>query len=210
MLRNWNLQRTNNVLLTLIILVNLYVVAAPFVPAVIFWYKAHHTNTQATLNHLLTPSTAKSTTTSKSPAAPVQNSLVVPAMLLNTPILEGPVWKEYTTLNQGVWRWPDGSTPDKGGNTILIGHRFTYTDPRGIFYELNKVVVGDQIGVFWSGKEYLYTTANVSTVSPSNTTILNQTTQPELTLYTCTPTWNPRYRLVVVANLTSIRSMPSS
>jgi LPXTG-site transpeptidase (sortase) family protein len=208
MFRAWTLHRTNNVLLTLIILVNLYVVLAPFTPALIFWYKTHQTSTRGTLNHIIAHPQQQATTSS--PAALNQNSLVVPAMLLSTPILEGPVWKEYTTLNEGVWRWPNGSTPDKGGNTILIGHRFTYTDPRGIFYELNKVAVGDQMGIFWSGKEYLYAATTVSTVSPTQTDILQQTTQPELTLYTCTPTWNPRYRLVVVADLVSIRSIPKS
>jgi LPXTG-site transpeptidase (sortase) family protein len=204
MFRNWNLRRTNNVLLSLIILVNLYVVVAPFTPAVIFWYKQHHTKTQANLNNLLHP---KQTNNSAPQAAPpTQNSLVVPSMLLNTPILEGTIRNEYKTLDQGVWRWPEGSTPDKGGNTILIGHRFTYTNPRGVFYELNKISVGDEIGVFWGGKEYLYKTLSVSVVPPSQTSILNQTTQSELTLYTCTPTWNPENRLIVVASLDSIRS----
>jgi len=99
-------------------------------------------------------------------------------MMLNASILEGTLRNEYKTLDQGIWRWPLGSTPDQGGNTILIGHRFTYTTPRGIFYELNQVAIGDEIGVFWNGKEYLYKVSSITVVPPSQTSILNQTTQP--------------------------------
>lgn len=209
MLRYWNLRRTNNFLLAAIVVVNLYVILAPFAPSVIFWWEKDHTNRSTQLTQLLQQKKTTSPTTTNQ-ATPTQNSLVIPSMLLNTPILESAVRNEYSTLDQGVWRWPLGSTPDQGGNTILIGHRFTYTNPRGIFYELNKVNVGDQIGVFWSGKEYLYTVSSTSVVPPNQTSILAQTTQPELTLYTCTPTWNPINRLVVVATLTSVRSVTTT
>lgn len=209
MLRSWNLRRTNNVLLAAIILVNLYVILAPFVPATIFWWQKEHTSRGAQLSQLLEQKKS-GTSNTPAPAVPAQNTLVVPSMLLSTPILEGTIANEYKTLDQGVWRWPSGSTPDKGGNTILIGHRFTYTNPRGIFYELNKVQVGDEIGIFWAGKEYIYKTSSVATVQPSQTNILNQSSQPELTLYTCTPTWNPKDRLIVVAQLESVRSFKTS
>lgn len=205
MLRSWNLRRTNNLLLSAIIVINLYVVVAPFYPAIVFWWQREHSNRPQQLSELVQPKSG-----TKAPAAPSVNSVVVPSMLLNTPILTGTIANEYKTLDKGVWIWPKGSTPDKGGNTILIGHRFTYTNPRGIFYELNQVKVGDPIAVFWNGTEYLYTVSTVSVVSPSDVAILNPTQQAEVTLYTCTPTWNPINRLVVVANLTSTRGAVKS
>jgi LPXTG-site transpeptidase (sortase) family protein len=206
MFSSWNLRRINNLLLAAIILVNLYIILAPFTPSIVFWWQKHHTARATQLTELLQSKPSSSSKATNKAAVPVQNSVVIPSMLLNTPILEGTIRNEYKTLDQGVWRWPDGSTPDKGGNTILVGHRFTYTNPRGIFYELNKVAIGDQIGVFWSGKEYLYTVVSTSVISPSQTDILNQTTQSEITLYTCTPTWDPISRLVIVANLNSTGS----
>jgi sortase A len=127
------------------------------------------------------------------------DQVIIPHIFLDQPIHEG--HETYVELAQGVWRWPFGSTPAAGGNTILIGHRFTYTNPRGVFYELNDVRVGDRIGVIWQNKTYNYAVTSVSQVLPQNTTILSQTTQPELTLYTCTPLYVPKYRLVIVARL---------
>lgn len=194
------LSLVNNVLLAGIVLINAYIILAPFVPPLVFWWEKNYTSKQSQLSqevHLHT----RSSSTAHSIIMPAGNTLIVPSMVLQTPILEGTIANEYNILDQGVWRWPLGSTPDKGGNTILIGHRFTYTNPRGTFYELNQVVVGDYIAVVWKGIEFVYRTNAVETVSPIDTSILNQTKQPELTLYTCTPTWNPTHRLVVTALL---------
>ena len=124
-------------------------------------------------------------------------------MLLDQPILDGPMRSRYAILNTGIWRWPLASTPDKGGNTVLIGHRFTYTNPRGVFYFLNKIAIGNEIGMFWGNHKYLYKVVTINVVSPTDTNIENNTPSPELTLFTCTPLWLPKDRLVVVANLES-------
>jgi sortase A len=120
-------------------------------------------------------------------------------MLLDQPILEGR--DTYAILNKGIWRWPASSTPDKGGNTVLLGHRFTYTNPRGVFYFLNKVKVGDEVGVVWQNTTYRYKVSGVKVVPPTDTSILNATEKPTLTLYTCTPLWWPKDRLVITAQL---------
>src|SRR5882757_489318 len=104
----------NTWLLIAIILINAYVILAPFAPAAIFNFEKHATSRSIQLN-------VKVHTQSTS-AIPSDNRVVIPSMLLDQPILEGSVGNEYATLNNGIWRWPTGSTPDKGGNTILIGH----------------------------------------------------------------------------------------
>jgi LPXTG-site transpeptidase (sortase) family protein len=190
------LHRLNNVLLGLIILINLYIIVAPFSPAIIFWYQQKHdVRRKQELSHIMQPAT-----TTKIGSTTIQaNQVIIPSILLDQNIYEGS--QTYVELAKGVWRWPDGSTPDKGGNTILIGHRFTYTDPRGVFYELNEVKLGEQIGVIWNGVIYDYNVTNIAQDAPTETSILNQTTQPELTLYTCTPLFSPKYRLVIIAQL---------
>jgi sortase A len=122
-------------------------------------------------------------------------------MLLDQQILEGPISQTYNILDKGVWRWPKGSTPDKGGNTVLIGHRFTYTNPRGVFYFLNKVNLGDTLGIFWNNHLYTYKVSSVDVVPPTDTTIEDPTTQAQVTIFTCTPLFLPKDRLVVVAQL---------
>ena len=126
-------------------------------------------------------------------------------MLLNQPILEGSVKDTYSILNHGIWRWPAGSTPDKGSNTILIGHRFTYTQPKGVLYYLNKVKMGDEIGLWWNNKQYVYKVTNISEVPPTQTSIEDPTPDARLTIFTCTPLWLPKDRLVVVAELENNR-----
>ncbi|MET0779428.1 MAG: class D sortase [Candidatus Saccharimonadales bacterium] len=190
------LSRVNTLLLITIIGVNAYVMALPVMPAVVFWYKAHHSNTAAQLSQQLHPLNTKTKTAAPAPAG--EDRIVIPAMQLEQPIYEG---KDARTLNKGLWLRPATSTPDKGGNTVIAGHRFTYTNPRGTLYFLDKVHPGDEIGVFWHGKKYLYRVAATTIVPPSATQVESATNTSQLTLYTCTPLWNPKDRLVVTAIL---------
>lgn len=190
------LHRINNLLLALIIAVNLYIVLVPFAPGLIFWYQRNDTSRRQQLSQKIK---VNSSDPAPSPAAPQPNQLVIPSILLDQKINEGN--QTYVELAKGVWRWPKGSTPDQGGNTVFVGHRFTYTDPRGVFYELNEIKQGDSIGVIWNNKTYNYTVATINQVNPDDTAILQQTSESELTLYTCTPLFAPKYRLVIVADL---------
>jgi sortase A len=183
------LSRINSLLLVAIILVNLYLVLAPLAPMATFWIVNHSGAKTKQLHSKLTAATVPANS---------GNQLIVPSMGFDQPIFDGP---DIRTLNKGVWRRPNTSTPDKGGNTVIVGHRFTYTNPRGAFYYLNKISVGDEIGIFWQGKKYIYKVSSVSQVSPTQLSVEANTPNPELTLYTCTPLWLPKDRLVIVAQL---------
>jgi LPXTG-site transpeptidase (sortase) family protein len=192
------LSKLNNVLLALIILVNGYVIAGPLLPGLSFRWDAHSGKRQQLETKVRS---GKANPHPASTAAARPDSVIVPSMLLDQPIHEGKVRDQYQTLNKGIWRWPNGSTPDKGGNTVLIGHRFTYTNPRGVFYFLNKIKPGDEISVVWSNRDYTYRVVSINQVPPTDTAIEKQSSTPELTLFTCTPLWLPKDRLVVVADL---------
>lgn len=193
------LAKINNLLFVLIILINGYVMLAPTLPAVLFRWDNRGGTKEKQLNVLVHAPVKVGTPTT--PALTQPNHVIIPSMLLNQPIYDGPTKNTYSILDKGIWRWPLGSTPDKGGNTILIGHRFTYTNPRGVFYYLNKLAVGDEIGLWWNNTKYVYKVATINEVPPTDIAIEDATTNPELTLFTCTPLWNPHDRLVVVANL---------
>jgi sortase A len=120
-------------------------------------------------------------------------------MLLETPLVEGPKRDSFALLNKGAWRLPFASSPDKAGNTVIAGHRFSYTGPRGIFYFLNKLEPGDDIGLWYQGKLYRYRVESSRTHAATDTYVQEPTEDTRLTLYTCTPLWNPVNRLVVVA-----------
>lgn len=180
--------KINNLLLALIIIVCGYVIVAPLMPTVTYSWQNHRAKQRQLTQAIHHP-----------PASNQPNHIIIPSMLLNQPVLEGTVAQQYRVLNQGIWRWPRGGAPDKGGNTVLIGHRFTYTNPRGVFYFLNKVKRGDEIGVWWDNKEYRYKVSAIQQVPPNDTAIEDPTTEPRLTLFTCTPLWLPKNRLVVIA-----------
>lgn len=184
------LSRINTLLVVMIVLVNLFVLAAPLWPAFLFARQKDSPKAQNIAKQVQTPAPA---------GIPVDaQTLLVPAMVLDAPIHEG---KTMQTLDKGLWRLPHTSTPDKGGNTVIVAHRFTYANPRGTFYHLDKVRVGDMISVLWHGKKYNYRVAETKRVPATEVSVEAPTDTPTLTLYTCTPLWNPKDRLVVRATL---------
>jgi LPXTG-site transpeptidase (sortase) family protein len=197
-------RRANNLLLIAIVVINAYVIAAPLWPQVNYWWQSHHTQRRQQLTQRLSSSQSvvKDTTAQNQP-----NSLIIPAMLLEQPTLEAPESKWFSVLKQGIWRWPDSSTPDRGGNTVFLAHRFSYTGPHGAFYYLNKLKIGDQIGVLWNGKTYTYTVISSTEVPPTDTAVEDNTPDARITLFTCTPLWHPVNRLVVVAKLNTGMSL---
>jgi sortase A len=184
-------KRANNILIILIILVNGYVITTPFFPRLLFMVHSHQGQAVKLKEAVHKPPAASA------PAQP--NHVIIPSMLLDQPVNEGT--DAYAELDKGVWRWPGGSTPDKGGNTVLLGHRFTYTTPKGVFYFLDKATVGSEIGLVWDNKLYTYKVASTAVVPPTDVSILAPSVEPTLTLYTCTPLWNPKSRLVITATL---------
>jgi LPXTG-site transpeptidase (sortase) family protein len=182
----------NTGLLLVIIGINLYIIALPLFP--IAWFYIQSKSPDAKLN---LQSIIDSKPQNSHPAS-TANRLVIPAMLLDEPFFQG---NDARTLNQGLWLRPQGITPDKNGNTIIAGHRFTYTNPRGNFYSLDKLKAGDDIALFWQGKKYIYTVSQIKQVPATATEIEQPSDHPQLTLYTCTPLWNPKDRLVIVAKL---------
>jgi LPXTG-site transpeptidase (sortase) family protein len=183
--------RVNNLLLAAIIVVNLYIIATPFVPGVIFWLESGHSPKVQQLQQAIR---------SGSQPDAQQNRLIVPHMLLDQPINEG---SDIHAANNGPWRLPFGSTPDRGGNTVIVGHRFTYTNPRGVFYHLDQLHPGDEIGIYWRAKKYLYKVTKTAVVPPTTVSVEAPTANAQLTLYTCTPLWWPKDRLVITATLES-------
>jgi LPXTG-site transpeptidase (sortase) family protein len=189
-------RQANNVLFVLVVIINAYIIVAPTWPQVTYWWQSHHTDRRAQLSQAI-----HHTGSTSSPQQNQPNGLTIPAMMLKAPTLEGPKQDWFDLLKAGIWRWPDSSTPDKGGNTVFLAHRFSYTGPHGAFYYLNKLQKGDEIGVQWNGKTYTYRVVSSTEVPPTDTNIEDNTPDARITLFTCTPLWHPVNRLVVVAAL---------
>lgn len=144
----------------------------------------------------LQAATVKPTVTNK---VTTTNRLVVPKMKVDGAILEG---KTTKTLNQGLWHIPGTSTPDKGGNMVVAAHRWMLLPQSGkSFYDIEKVKEGDEISLTWNGKDYKYKVGSTEYVKPTDVHILQNTSNTQLTLFSCAPLFSTKYRYVVHAEL---------
>lgn len=133
---------------------------------------------------------------------PKENRLIIPSIGVDMLILEGA--NEKVLDRGGIWRIPTSSNPSQGSNTVLSGHRWQYLPPSSrTLYLLDKVQVGEPIIVYWNGQEYDYRVARREVVDPTRTDIQNATTNPQLTIFTCTPLFSTKQRLVLYGDLIS-------
>jgi len=148
--------------------------------------------------------------------------IVLPKLGVNVPVkesdlarqyLEDQKWKELEAeiqnqLKGGVVHYPLTSYPGDPGNVFVTGHSSYYSWDNGryknVFSLLDKLVIGDEIILFYEGEEYRYTIHDAVVVEPTKTEVLSQDyTQFELTLMTCWPVGTAKDRLIIKAHLTS-------
>lgn len=202
----------NRVLICLVVAFGLYLALAPVMPEISFrithdsrfawvsrllWWK------KPAVHGLVTPRTSMAAPADVSTVVipiPESNMLSIPEIGVYAPIVEG---NSSEALERGVWHRPKTGTPDIGGNTVLVGHRFLYTSGAHTLYHLDKVKVGDELQVFWLGQRYAYIVDAILVASPTAVEIEQPTSQPTLTIYTCTPLFTVDKRLVVRAHLAS-------
>ncbi len=121
----------------------------------------------------------------------------MPNIGINMPIFQS---ENDKVLWKGGWLF--GSTPDKGGNSVIFGHRFRYLPPNSnTFYNLDKVNIGDKFTVNWAGKKYIYTVREIKTVEPNDLSVIEPSVKSIVTLVTCTPLFTSNKRLVVIGEL---------
>jgi len=126
--------------------------------------------------------------------------LIIPKIGVNAPIIESD--NEEYGLARGVWRVPDSSTPARGGNTVITGHRFKYFPPNNLtFYLLDKLSANDEFFLYWHGQTYAYRILETKIVPASDRSILKPSAQPIVTLFTCHPLYSTANRLVVIGRL---------
>ncbi len=176
------LRRFNNALSLVVIGLCLYVILAPLWPKVAYQLQD-------------VPDLVASAEKGEEPEKiPTENTLVIPGMNLQQVLHEG----GEEALNKGIWHMPGSGSPKTGGNMVLSGHRFTYGGP-AVLYHMDRVKKGDKIIVYWEQKKYEYEVKNILVVPPTQVEIQDQTKDPLLTIYTCTPLVTAANRLVIQA-----------
>lgn len=195
-------------LVVFIVVLATYILLAPILPQLDYImnppatvkapaFVAAPENTTQNNSDVAVAETTEQATGTGSTSQVLQNQLYIPSIGAMGPIIEGTAPK---TVDKGLWRRPATSEPGKGGNTVIVGHRFSYN--HGVvqpFYHLDKVKIGDTIYVLWNGQKYTYNVTDKKVVNKSEISVEAPTSSEQLTLYTCTPVWNPIDRLVVIA-----------
>ena len=87
--------------------------------------------------------------------------------------------------------------PGEKGNCVIAGHR-NYTFGK-FFNRLDEVEIGDMIYVDTHEETFSYQVKEIKVVEPEDVSILENTDDEILTLYTCTPIYIATHRLVVIA-----------
>lgn len=128
--------------------------------------------------------------------------ILIPKIALKVAVNAG----DQSVLNKGAWhRFPELGDPDRGGNFIVSGHRFVFsrtpqhTKELSYFYNIDKLVVGDEILVDWQQKRHRYVVSQIFTVAPTQTDIEAPSDTTKLTLYTCTLGGSADGRVVIIA-----------
>ena len=134
-------------------------------------------------------------------------ALIIPTLQLTEPVLTG---RDESLVDSGVWmKYSERSNPEIGGNTVIVGHRFNFglspheTKRKSPFFNIHTLKIGDEIKIGWKGKTYHYSITEKRTVAPHQTEIENNTTEPMLTIYTCTLRGEYDGREVIIAKPTN-------
>ncbi len=187
------LKNSNTVLTIIILILAFYLIMFPFLPGFLLWVEDARDSTKGYIyNSNLTDEIDTGIDKLALKPTPDDNRIVIPTISIDGEIHEG---DSPAVLKEGIWRRPNTSTPDKGGNTVIISHRRMYTFNPDVFYSLPKLEKDDKFIVFWEGKEYDYQVFETKTVDPSETEIEENTNEAIVTLYTCT--LNSKQRIVV-------------
>lgn len=107
-------------------------------------------------------------------------------------------------LERGVVRLGNTANPGTNGNVVIGGHSsnnvFNPGNYKYVFVNLKQLQVDDIFYLHYDGTRYTYkvTVAN-KIIAPNETSVLNQTATPTVTLFTCDPPGTNINRLIVQA-----------
>ena len=125
--------------------------------------------------------------------------LVIDKIGVSMPLVES---RNESALLYGAWRSPKTSTPDKGGNTVIFGHRYLNLPPsKNTLFRLNEIKIGDIFEVVWKEETYYYRVTEKFVVEPTQLEVLEETEVSTVTLITCTPLFTTNQRLIVRGEL---------
>ena len=184
----------NNLLTIFVLAFALYLLIVPALPQISWLFRDKSTG--APYVGVLSQATERSSRNPQS--TPADNRIVIPSALIDEPIYFG---SDISVIDDGgSWlKEINTRSPKEDGNTVIVGHRFTYQKPEGAFYHLDKVNQGDELALYWQGEELLYKIVEKKVVPADAVEVEGNSSGRKLTLYTCTPLITAENRLVLIA-----------
>ena len=120
--------------------------------------------------------------------------LRIPIIESESPVREG---VSDGVLADSLGHEPGTAYIGETGNCVIAGHR-NYSFGK-YFNRLNEVAIGDNIYVDTKDATYKYEVYDIIVVEPDDLSVLDNTDEEIITLYTCTPVVIGTHRLVVKA-----------
>jgi sortase A len=167
------------------------------------------TTTVAAAPSTATPTTATPTTVpATTPPRPVFSNgdpvarLEIPRIGVNEIVVAG---VSVDDLKKGPGHYPETPLPGEAGNAAVAGHRTTYGAP---FFDIDNLQPGDQIVATTYAGRFVYQVTGTVVVSPSDTSVLDNTPDDRLTLTSCDPKYSAKNRIIVSAVIDQADSAP--
>jgi sortase A len=139
-----------------------------------YWYM-HHSQ------QLLEVEWERQGAAANTPGAPVAQPLTrisIPKIGLDAIVVEGASSEQLT---EGPGHLTETAFPGDTGNAVITGHRDTF------FRRIFELEQGDEISVERDGRLFHYQVTGKKIVKPDDVSVLNPTSDAELTLITCYP-----------------------
>ena len=134
----------------------------------------------------------------KEALAPIEGEILcilrIPGIESESPVREG---VSQGVLADSLGHEPDTAAVGEVGNCVIAGHR-NYSFGK-YFNRLDEVNIGDSIYIDTLDGTLSYEVTGIKVVEPSDISVLDQTDEEILTLYTCTPIYIGTHRLVITA-----------
>ncbi|MFO0882471.1 MAG: sortase [Candidatus Saccharimonadales bacterium] len=135
----------NDMLTVFVIILAVFILLAPLIPQLDYFFNGPASVPRPNFVSSNTAAQSSSTTVTTGAIASTDTitsaqQLYIPAIGALAPVIEGTAEK---TVDKGLWHRPATPAPDIGGNTVIVGHRFSY-NPNVVqpFYHLDKIKIG--------------------------------------------------------------------
>ncbi len=111
------------------------------------------------------------------------------------PVVQGDGWEQ---LKKGVAQHIGSANPGEAGNIVLSAHNDIYGE---LFRDLDRLGPGDEIKIYTATGEYLYRVTGIRIVEPTETSVMDSTARPPVTLISCYPYLIDTQRIVVFGEI---------